>query len=110
MKPHPIPQSRGNTQQNKKAGSEQANRVLDKEIESKVSESHNSVTKKQIQRIAITQIRWAKCLSGRCDSFNMLGPGSGTIRRCGFVAGSVSWWEWAFRELPPSCLRMTASF
>jgi hypothetical protein len=30
---------------------------------------------------------------------NMLDPGSGTIRRCGLVGGSVSLWGWAFKTL-----------
>jgi hypothetical protein len=28
---------------------------------------------------------------------NVLGPGSGTIRMCGLVGGSVSLWGWALR-------------
>jgi len=32
-----------------------------------------------------------------CDGLHMLGPGSGTIRRCGLVEGSVSLWGWAWR-------------
>jgi hypothetical protein len=28
----------------------------------------------------------------------MLGPGSGTIRRCGLVGVGVSLWEWALRQ------------
>jgi hypothetical protein len=29
-----------------------------------------------------------------CGGLNMLGPGSGTIRRCGLDGGSVSLWAW----------------
>jgi hypothetical protein len=36
---------------------------------------------------------------GHCDGLNMLGPGSGTIRRCVLVGGSVSLWAWALRPL-----------
>jgi hypothetical protein len=32
-----------------------------------------------------------------CGGLNMLGPGSGTISRCGHVGGSVSLWGWALR-------------
>jgi hypothetical protein len=31
---------------------------------------------------------------GICSGLHMLGPGSGTIRRCGLVEGSVSLWGW----------------
>ena len=34
-----------------------------------------------------------------CYSLNMLGPGSGTIRRCGLVGVGVSLWVWALRNL-----------
>jgi hypothetical protein len=41
----------------------------------------------------------------------MLGPGSGTMRRCGLVRGSVSLWGWAFETLLLShvgaCSRLT---
>ena len=40
-----------------------------------------------------------------CDGLYMLGPGSGTIRRCGPVGVGVSLWVWAIRpssELPGS--------
>jgi hypothetical protein len=30
-----------------------------------------------------------------CDGLYMLGPGSGTIRRCGLVGVGVSLWVWA---------------
>jgi hypothetical protein len=30
-----------------------------------------------------------------CDGMYMLGPGSGTIRRCGLVGIGVSLWVWA---------------
>jgi hypothetical protein len=30
-----------------------------------------------------------------CHSLNMLGPGSGTICRCGLVGVGVSLWVWA---------------
>jgi hypothetical protein len=36
-------------------------------------------------------------MEGRCGALNMLGPGSGTIRRCGLVGGRVSLWGWAMR-------------
>jgi hypothetical protein len=32
-----------------------------------------------------------------CDNLHMLGPGSGTIGRCGPVGGGVSLWVWALR-------------
>jgi hypothetical protein len=32
-----------------------------------------------------------------CGVLNVLGPGSGTIRRCGLVGGSVSLWGQALR-------------
>jgi hypothetical protein len=32
-----------------------------------------------------------------CDGSNMLGPGSGTIRRCVLVGVGVSLWAWALR-------------
>jgi hypothetical protein len=32
-----------------------------------------------------------------CGGLNMLGPGTGTIRRRGLVGGSVSLWGWALR-------------
>jgi hypothetical protein len=32
-----------------------------------------------------------------CGGLNILGPGSGTIRRCGLVGGSVLLWAWALR-------------
>ena len=32
-----------------------------------------------------------------CDGLYMLGPGSGTIRRCGPVGVGVSLWVWAIR-------------
>ena len=35
-----------------------------------------------------------------CDGLYMLGPGSGTIRRCGPVGVGVSLWVWAIK--PPS--------
>ena len=36
-----------------------------------------------------------------CGGLNMLGPGSGTIWRCGLVGGSVSlWWGWALKPCP----------
>jgi hypothetical protein len=31
---------------------------------------------------------------GACDGLYILGPGSGTIRRCGLVAIGVTWLEW----------------
>jgi len=31
-----------------------------------------------------------------CNGLHELGPGSGTIRRCGPVGGSVSLWGWAW--------------
>jgi hypothetical protein len=31
----------------------------------------------------------------KCDGLYMLGPGSGRIRRCGFVGVGVSLWAWA---------------
>jgi hypothetical protein len=34
---------------------------------------------------------------GNCDGLYMLGPGSGTVRRCGFVGVGVSLWVWAIR-------------
>ena len=34
---------------------------------------------------------------GPRDSLYMLGPGSGTIRRCGLVGVGVSLWAWALR-------------
>ena len=34
---------------------------------------------------------------GCCDGLYMLGPGSGTIRRCGPVGVGVSLWVWAIR-------------
>jgi hypothetical protein len=30
-----------------------------------------------------------------CDGLYMLGPGSGTLWRCGLVGVSVSLWKWA---------------
>ena len=33
----------------------------------------------------------------RCGGLNMLGPGNGTIRRCGLVGVGVSLWGWALR-------------
>jgi hypothetical protein len=33
-----------------------------------------------------------------CDSVCMLGPGLGTIRRCGLVGVDVSLWAWALRS------------
>jgi hypothetical protein len=41
----------------------------------------------------------------QCGGLTMLSPGSGTIRRCGLVEGSVSLWGWALRlffQLPGS--------
>ena len=37
------------------------------------------------------------CMLGTdsCDGLYMLGPGSGTIRRCGLVGVGVSLWAWA---------------
>jgi len=32
-----------------------------------------------------------------CGGLNMLGPGSGTLRRCGLVGRNVSLWGWALR-------------
>ena len=32
------------------------------------------------------------CTEAICGGLNMLGPGSGTIRRCGLVEGSMSLW------------------
>ena len=32
-----------------------------------------------------------------CGGLNMLGPGSGTIKRRGLVGGSVLLWVWALR-------------
>jgi len=34
-------------------------------------------------------------LIGNYDGLHMLGPGSGTIRRCGLVGVGVSLWVWA---------------
>jgi hypothetical protein len=34
---------------------------------------------------------------GICGGLNILGPGSGIIRRCGLVGGSMSLWGWAWR-------------
>jgi hypothetical protein len=36
----------------------------------------------------------------RCHGLNMLGPASGTIRRCGPVGVGVSLWGWASRPSP----------
>jgi hypothetical protein len=33
----------------------------------------------------------------RYSGLYMLGPGSGTIRRCGLVGGSVSLWVWSLK-------------
>ena len=30
-----------------------------------------------------------------CGDLNVLGPGSGTIKKCGLVGGSVPLWKWA---------------
>jgi hypothetical protein len=32
-----------------------------------------------------------------CSGLNLVCPGSGTIRRCDFVGGSVSLWGWPWR-------------
>jgi hypothetical protein len=32
-----------------------------------------------------------------CDGLNMLGPGSGTIKKCGLVGVGVSLWVWALK-------------
>jgi hypothetical protein len=34
---------------------------------------------------------------GNCDGVYVLGPGSGTIRRCGPIGVGVSLWVWALR-------------
>jgi hypothetical protein len=34
-----------------------------------------------------------------CHGFNVLGPGSGTIWRCGLVGVGVSLWAWGFKTL-----------
>ena len=34
----------------------------------------------------------------RCGGLNMFGQGSGTVRRCGLVGGSLSLWRWALRS------------
>ena len=37
------------------------------------------------------------CVKDRaCDGLYILGPGSGTIRRCGLVGVGVSLWMWAY--------------
>jgi hypothetical protein len=33
-------------------------------------------------------------LLGHCDGLSILGPGSGTIWRCGLVGIGVTWLEW----------------
>lgn len=40
---------------------------------------------------------WAATGIPHCDGLHLLGPGSGIIRRCGLVRGSVSLWGWAWR-------------
>ena len=35
---------------------------------------------------------------GPCDALYMLGPGSGTVGRCGLVGVGVSLWLWALRS------------
>jgi hypothetical protein len=35
---------------------------------------------------------WEELGEGLCGGLNMLGPGSGTIRRCGLVRRNVSLW------------------
>jgi hypothetical protein len=39
------------------------------------------------------------CMYVMCDTFNMLVPGSGTIRRCGLVGGSGTLWGMGFETL-----------
>jgi hypothetical protein len=34
---------------------------------------------------------------GSCDGLYMIGPGSGTIRRCGLVEVGVALWVWGLR-------------
>jgi len=43
-------------------------------------------------------VHWAK--KSGFDGLSMLGPGSGTIRRCGLVGVGVSLWAWALRPSP----------
>ena len=42
-----------------------------------------------------------------CDGMNMLGLGSGTIRRCCLVGGTVSLWGGGLGDLPPSNLEVS---
>jgi hypothetical protein len=39
-----------------------------------------------------------------CDGLYILGPGSGTIWRCGLVGIDVTWLEWVYH---PSCLEVS---
>jgi hypothetical protein len=38
----------------------------------------------------ILLVERTKLRFGRCGDLNMLGPGSGTVRRCGLVGGGVA--------------------
>ena len=49
---------------------------------------------------------WPRDTHTHCGGLNMLGPGNGTVRRCGLVGGSVSLWGWAlevssYLQAPP---------
>jgi len=46
-----------------------------------------------LDKIDFNQKLSEKIRKDTCDDLDMLGPGSGMIRRCGLVGGSVSLWE-----------------
>jgi hypothetical protein len=46
-------------------------------------------------RAPLLRVRWIRVT--RCGVLNMLGPGSGTICKCGLVEVGVSLWVWALR-------------
>jgi hypothetical protein len=46
---------------------------------------------------SVGEVHSRKAKQGPCGGLNMLGPGSGTIRRCGLIGASVSLPGWALR-------------
>jgi len=52
---------------------------------------------------------WTSFLQPHCDGLHMLGPRSGTIRRCGLVGRSVSLWG-GLGDLPSRMLSLFLAF
>ena len=75
----------------------------------KYHQNVESSVQKDVSFIAIYNVKQAKMVSKikrlfyliytRCDGLYMLGPGSGTIRRCGLLGVGVSLWVWTLRPL-----------